>query len=277
MESYRDVAARFATPSLLMLLVLLGFGVVALTTPSSVHAQDGEEVVEEEPVEEEPTPEEPEPAAATDDGPKQVNFLVYVVTASPTFFIIMLVLSIYLVSTVVTNYGKLQTPKIIPPDAVAQLDAMLNEKNYKGAYEYLRNDQSLFCRSLTVGVERIQDSYDRAVDASLGVAEDGKLEMEHKVSPVATIGTVAPMIGLMGTVIGMILAFQQIALGGQPRPAELADKIGLALVTTLEGIIVAVPAIAAFAFLRNKISRLVYEVESLSEAYLWRFKDALKK
>lgn len=220
-----------------------------------------------------------ENAADTESAPppEKENFLWYVVTASPTFFVIMLGISIFLISLAVSSYQKLQLPKVLPKDLIAQLDTLLNEKNYKEAYEVLRGSDSLFSRALTSGVERLSHGFDRGVEAMVSVAEDGKLDMEHKVSPIATIGSVAPMLGLMGTVIGMILAFQEISLGGQPKPAELAENIGLALVTTLEGIVVAVPAIAMFAFFRNKIARLVFEVESVGEAYLWRFAGALKK
>jgi biopolymer transport protein ExbB len=247
----------------IVVLALLGFW--AVTVPQTVvRAQD------ESPAAKEAAAEEPAP-------PARENFLVYIFKASPIFFFIMFALSCYLVTMVIQGMGKLRMPNVIPPTVIASLDTMLSEKKFKEAYELVRNDQSLFGRSLTAGVERLSHGFDRGMEAMITVAEDGKMDMEHKVSPVATIGSVAPMLGLMGTVIGMILAFQQIAAGGQPRPAELAKNIGLALVTTLEGIVIAVPAIYCFALLRNRIARLVFEVETVGESYLWRFAGALKK
>lgn len=255
-----------------LLWVVLFAGLALTTTSNRSFAQEGEQ----QPAQEQAA------APASDNGgesaaPQQQRFLVYMFKASPTFFVIMLALSLFFLSTAVSNYNHIQMGKVIPKELIGQLDALLNEKNYKEAYEVVRGNQSLFARALTSGVERLSHGFDRGVDAMVSVAEDGKLDMEHKVSPIATIGTVAPMLGLLGTVIGMVLAFQEIAAGGQPKPAELAENIGLALVTTLEGIVVAVPAIAAFAFFRNRISRLIFEVESLGEAYLWRFAGALKK
>ena len=220
-----------------------------------------------------------EAVAANDqaDAANERNFLVYVFQAAPVFFFIMFGISCYLVTLVIQGLTRLRLPTVIPPETVSELDSLLGEKKFKEAYEVVRRDASLFARSLTAGVERLSHGFDRGMDAMITVAEDGKMEMEHKVSPVATIGSVAPMLGLMGTVIGMIYAFQQIAAGGQPKPAELAENIGLALVTTLEGIVVAVPAIYCFALLRNRIARLVFEVETVGENYLWRFAGALKK
>ncbi|QDU59658.1 Biopolymer transport protein ExbB [Planctomycetes bacterium Pan216] len=204
------------------------------------------------------------------------NFLIYVFQASPTFFFLMLVISVYLVTLVFNNFTKLRLPKVVPQELVANIDAMLTEKRFKEAYEVVKADNSLFARALTAGVERLSHGFDRGMDALMTVAEDGRMEMEHRVSPVATIGAVAPMVGLLGTVLGMILAFQQIAQGGQPRPAELAKDIGLSLVTTLEGIVIAVPAIFFFSLFKNRVARLAFEVEQLGESYLWRFSRALE-
>ena len=281
------------TPRRVMwLLVFLGFGLwLTLGVVASAPAQDEKAAPAKEaepappapapapaPAEAAPAPAAPPAAGGGEEAPAaKESFLVYVFKASPTFFFIMGILSVYLVTSVISNFMKLRLPQVIPPQMVGSLDAMLGDRKFKEAYEIIRNDQSLFARSLTAGVERLSHGFDRGLEAMTTIAEDGKMEMEHRVSPVATIGTVAPMIGLMGTVLGMILAFQVIAQGGQPKPAILAENIGLALVTTLEGIVVAVPAIFCFAFFRNKISRIVFEVESVAETYLWRFAAALKK
>lgn len=259
----------------LLSVLIAGFALsTAMLSPAAAQDDGGDAAVKEEAPAAAPAPAAEEDSSAA---PAQENFLVYCFKASPTFFILMLGISIYFAALTFNNFQNLQLPKVIPRDLIGQLDTLLNEKNYKEAYDIIRANPSLFSRALTSGVERLSHGFDRGMDAMIGVAEDGKMEMEHKVSPIATIGSVAPMLGLLGTVIGMILAFQQISAGGQPKPAELAENIGLALVTTLEGIVLAVPAIAVFAFFRNRISRLIFEVESLGEAYLWRFAGALKK
>ena len=83
------------------------------------------------------------------------------------------------------------------------------------------------------------------------------------------IGNVAPMIGLFGTVWGMINAFYGIVeVGGQPEPVDLADGIGMALITTWWGLIVAIPALTAAGLLRNRLEGGVQEVAELAEKWL---------
>jgi len=88
----------------------------------------------------------------------------------------------------------------------------------------------------------------------------------------ALIGTISPMVGLLGTVQGMIASFSVIATSsGQPRPAQLADGISTALFTTLVGLFIAIPAIAIYNILRNRVARLVLEVGIVSEGLMSRF------
>ena len=87
-----------------------------------------------------------------------------------------------------------------------------------------------------------------------------------------TIGTISPMVGLFGTVHGMIKSFNVIATSGStPKASELAEGISTALFTTLVGLAIAIPAIAAYNILKNRIARLVLEVGILSEGLMSRF------
>jgi biopolymer transport protein ExbB len=83
------------------------------------------------------------------------------------------------------------------------------------------------------------------------------------------------MLGLMGTVWGMILAFGEFASNANPQPTDLAPSISLALVTTLQGLIVAVPALAAFAWFRSRVDEYVAETALLAEHVVSPMKHAL--
>jgi biopolymer transport protein ExbB len=88
----------------------------------------------------------------------------------------------------------------------------------------------------------------------------------------ALIGTIAPMVGLFGTVDGMIRSFIVIAnTNTTPKPAELAAGISTALVTTIVGLAIAIPAMGAFNILKNRVQRLVFEVGVVSESLMSRF------
>ncbi len=90
--------------------------------------------------------------------------------------------------------------------------------------------------------------------------EDQTGRLYRKTEVLGVIGAIAPMLGLTGTVLGMIEAFNKIAAtGGAARPDELAGGIGKALVTTLMGLVVAIPTMIAFSYFRNKIDSIVAE------------------
>lgn len=92
------------------------------------------------------------------------------------------------------------------------------------------------------------------VDAAERAAEECAARRLRRLEPLHVLAQVSPMIGLFGTVYGMIVAFQSVAAsGGQADPALLAGGIGTALVTTFWGLVVAVPALLAYALLRNRI------------------------
>ncbi len=105
-----------------------------------------------------------------------------------------------------------------------------------------------------------------------GMAEMMEQETTHllrKIEWLNILGNVAPMVGLFGTVWGMIDAFNQIVVkGGQPEPADLAGGISVALVTTWWGLIIAIPALAAYGSLRNRIDSLVAEIAVFAENLL---------
>jgi biopolymer transport protein ExbB len=108
------------------------------------------------------------------------------------------------------------------------------------------------------------------------VGEEENMQLEHRLSYLALIGTISPMFGLLGTVDGMVQAFAVIAHSTvTPKPAELAQGIMTALVTTLVGLWLAIPAICAFNILRNRVNRLVLEVGIVSENLMRRFQTPI--
>jgi biopolymer transport protein ExbB len=106
------------------------------------------------------------------------------------------------------------------------------------------------------------------------VGEEENMKLEHRLSYMALIGSIAPMVGLLGTVDGMIGSFSVIANSPTtPKPNELAAGIATALFTTLIGLVIAIPAIAVYNILKNRVSRLVLEVGIISEDLLSRFQN----
>ena len=111
-----------------------------------------------------------------------------------------------------------------------------------------------------------------AMEGMQEAGEDENMALEHRLSYLALIGTVAPMLGLMGTVQGMIASFDKIASSAvSPKPSELAEGISTALFTTLIGLGIAIPAMVFYSILKNRIQRLVLEIGMVSEGLMSRF------
>ena len=111
-----------------------------------------------------------------------------------------------------------------------------------------------------------------------GAAEAEAARMLRPIEILNVLGNIAPMVGLFGTVYGMIVAFQSLVdAGGSPDPVELAAGISTALVTTFWGLIVAIPALAGYALIRNKVDALTAEGLLEAEQIIRPFKPATRR
>ncbi|MFQ5646831.1 MAG: MotA/TolQ/ExbB proton channel family protein [bacterium] len=88
--------------------------------------------------------------------------------------------------------------------------------------------------------------------------------MEKGLSLLGMLGNIAPLLGLLGTVTGMISAFEMISIGGSGRPEIVASGISMALVTTAGGLFVGIPLVLAYHFIQNKIENLLVDLQEFS-------------
>ena len=193
------------------------------------------------------------------------------------YLIVFFALSFTLVTLLVMNMLSARRENVCPIQLVEEFEVMLDEKRYQEAYEVAKADESFLGQVLCAGLGKISKGYAPAIEAMQEVGEDENMKLEHRLSYMALIGTVSPMVGLFGTVHGMISAFSEIAIAGAtPSASKLAEGISKALFTTLLGLAIAIPAIAFFNILRNRVSRLVLEVGILSESLMSRLEAASK-
>jgi len=221
------------------------------------------------PIEEE-APATGEPQASV---PREQTVLGWMFKSMGWFFsIVFLALSFTLVALFVMNLLAARRENVLPVALVEGFEAHLNEKRYQEAYELARNDESFLGQVLSAGLAKLSVGYQQAIEAMQEVGEEENMKLEHRLSYMALIGTISPMVGLLGTVYGMIKSFREIATSPTtPKPSKLAEGISTALFTTLVGLCVAIPAIAAYNILRNRVSRLVLEVGIVSEGLMSRF------
>ena len=216
--------------------------------------------------------------AASDAAAAQVpvpsrSFLAYIAKACGWFWgPAFLLVSFILVALIMMNLLQVRRDVLLPSQFVEEFEQKLNAKDFQGAYEFARGDESFVGRVLAAGMGRLSRGYPEAVEGMQEAGEDENMALEHRLSYVALIGTIAPMMGLMGTVQGMIASFDVIAQSVvAPKPSQLADGISTALVTTLIGLFLAIPAMVFHGILKNRIQRLVLEIGMVSEGLMGRF------
>jgi biopolymer transport protein ExbB len=203
------------------------------------------------------------------------SFLSWMIEASGIFGGLILLLSFMMVALVMMNILQVRRDNFVPQSFIEQFEQRLNARDFQGAYEQARADDSLVARVLAAGLAKVNLGYERAVEGMQEVGDDENMALEHRLSYLALISAIAPMLGLMGTVYGMIMSFRVIATSPTtPKPSELAGGISSALFTTLEGLVVAIPAMVAYAVLRNRIARFIMEVSMVSEGLMSRFAQA---
>ena len=230
---------------------------------------------------EEATPADPAPAEGDEKDPeekakadalKEKSFLMWMIDASGIFGLLILLLSFIMVALVMMNILSVRRDNFVPQHFIEAFEQRLNAKDYQGAYNAAREDESLVARVLAAGLSKLNQGYGKAVEGMNEVGDDENMALEHRLSYLALISAIAPMLGLMGTVSGMITSFREIATSPTtPKPSELAEGISTALFTTLEGLTVAIPAMVFYAILRNRIARFLLEVSMVSEGLMSRF------
>jgi biopolymer transport protein ExbB len=155
---------------------------------------------------------------------------------------------------VIRNILMLRTKNLLRADLKQEIEGLLARRELKGVREVCQNNPSLMTSVLDAGLERVsEDDFDPA-HVMEAIEEAGNEQMVTFMRPInylSMIGSVAPMLGLLGTVSGMIKAFQTISAGGMGKPELLAGNIGEALITTAAGLIIAIPAMTAYFVFKN--------------------------
>lgn len=187
---------------------------------------------------------------------------------------LIILLSLVAVGFIVWHAITIRKSVLMPDDVTHELEELIRAGHIDQAIEACRQpeNQSLISNVILAGLERYRGTEFGFAEYKAAVEEAGEEQtgqLYRMTEPLSVIGAIAPMLGLLGTVSGMINAFNVIAAsGGMARPEELAGGISEALVTTLEGLIVAIPAMVAFSYFRNRIDSIVAEAGKRVEQVL---------
>jgi len=208
----------------------------------------------------------------------QKNIFVHIIeSAGWVFGPLLIAMSIFLIVLVVLLMLDLRMTVAIPPGFVDEFIDTVNKRRFKEAFDMARNDTSFLGRVLTAGMSRLQYGLEDARDAALNMLDSIRSSKEQINNYTAVIGTLGPLVGLVGTVFGMIKAFQSLATGGPPNPARLSEGVAAALSITFLGIAVSVPAIFFNAFFRNRITKVSMDTGHIADDLLTQMYHNSKK
>ena len=212
-------------------------------------------------------------APASDEGSERDTLLSIILDGGVVGFLI-IILSFVSVALIIEHLLTIRRSVIMPEHVMVMLDETIQQGQLQDAVEVCMEpmNDSLVSRVVLAGLERYAGSefgYAEYKPAVQEAGEDQTSRLYRKIEAISVIGSITPMLGLTGTVLGMIISFNTIASsGGTAKPDELADGIGQALITTLLGLIVAIPTMIMHSFFRNRIDSLVSEAGSRIEQML---------
>lgn len=168
--------------------------------------------------------------------------------------------SILMVYLAGDGYLRTMRKRSIPQDQLEAVKGFFRSADYQGAYEYCKANGSSLTNVLRVGISLIGEG---KLIAETGMAEELSKEnsiIQTRMSYLSVIGVCAPMIGLLGTVTGMIKAFSSLGASGIGDPSGLSAAIGEVLVATASGLFVAIPAFGMFYFVKARATGMIHDI-----------------
>ena len=212
------------------------------------------------------------PAAAApvaETAPKQSS-LMWLIHTSGWIGGVLLLMSFYFVAQVVRLFQDLRPEVVMPQGLVEDMDKLLASRDYPGILRIAKESQCELGQLVTSGITSLSSGLAEARESVDRMGEVITVEMEKRISMLAVIGSLGPLIGLLGTLKGMISSFSVIASGEQMKAAEVAFGISEALVITFEGVALSVPAIFLFAVFKNRVASLSLQSITMADEFMLR-------
>ena len=178
-------------------------------------------------------------------------------------------LSIYAIYILIERFSTIKKASIEDESFLKSIKNFVEQKDIQAAKTLCKNTDNPVSRMIEKGIDRIDKPM---TDISAAIENQGKLEvykMENNLANLATIAGAAPMIGFLGTVIGMIVAFHEMASAGGNIDVEMLSKgIYTAMVTTVGGLVVGIIAYISYNFLVSKIDKVIFKLEARTTEFL---------
>ncbi|MFQ3669865.1 MAG: MotA/TolQ/ExbB proton channel family protein [Verrucomicrobiia bacterium] len=175
---------------------------------------------------------------------------------------LLVIMSVVMVTFTIELFIKLRISKLAPPAVVALIRDALAAGNYQLAWETCRANPCYLSRVIAAGLERVGRGREVTENAVAEVSAKEASDLKSHNNYLSVIGVVAPMVGLTGTVLGMMEAFAVLGQGGVANMTGLSSAISAVLIATAAGLIVAIPAFILFYFFKNQATDVIVAANS---------------
>jgi biopolymer transport protein ExbB len=204
-------------------------------------------------------------------------FEQFVMAGGPIVWFVLLPMSLVTVYLAVEHSLTIRRSRLLPEGIGGRIVRTVRQYG-PGHLEAEMAEQSDFVSTAVIkAVEQSKGDWFRMRSIVGESLQDQAWGLMRRIEWVNLIGNVSPMVGLFGTVFGMIKLFNAIVLaGGQPQPAQLAEGISIALVTTFWGLFIAIPALAVYGVFKNRIETLVSDAVEEAETVMGEIREGLK-
>jgi biopolymer transport protein ExbB len=181
--------------------------------------------------------------------------------------------SVAAVALIIEHFMNIKREKIVPAQVVDEIEALFEEEEYQEALELCESEPNFLTNILAAGLPKLNAGFDTMKQIMSEQTAVEATKLHQKISYLALIANLAPMWGLFGTVQGMVGAFTEIVkLGPNVTPKDLAQGVQQALITTLMGLVVAIPCMMFFFIFRNRVVRLINELSGVADDLVERFR-----
>ena len=191
---------------------------------------------------------------------------------------LIILLSIVALGLVIDYSLTIRRSKITPPKDIAVMRKLIQDKKFQELKSLDQEKSSFFSQVVIAGLKEIDAGYQAMIKAMEDTSEALSARVARKIEHLNVIGNISPMMGLLGTVIGMLRCFNEIAqVTGAIEPKQLAGGIFEALITTCMGLIVAIPALYFFSIFKNRVDEFTGEASLAAEELVASLKPGNQK
>jgi biopolymer transport protein ExbB len=183
--------------------------------------------------------------------------------------------SIIGLTVIIDRYIVIRKAKINVPAFMVRIRGLLKKKDVSGAISYCMEEKSPVANIIRKGLTKYKLGHERVKEAIENAGRQEISKLEKGLAVLASISGIAPLLGFLGTVTGMITAFMTIEdLAGSANPSDLAGGIWEALLTTAFGLMVGIPALAFYNYFVSAVKKLVGDMETVANDVVDTIQDS---